>query len=92
MIKSFKHKGLKQLFEKGTLSGVSPKDASRINDRLQAIDSANFIDDLDIFTFNLHQLKGERVNIWSITVRANWRITFEFINGDAYILNLEDYH
>ncbi|EPL6453211.1 MULTISPECIES: type II toxin-antitoxin system RelE/ParE family toxin [Providencia] len=92
MIKSFKHKGLKQLFEKGTLSGVSPKDASRINDRLQAIDSANFIDDLDIFTFNLHQLKGDRVNIWSITVRANWRITFEFINGDAYILNLEDYH
>ncbi|QXX83729.1 type II toxin-antitoxin system RelE/ParE family toxin [Providencia sp. R33] len=92
MIKSFKHKGLKQLFEKGTLSGVSPKDTSRINDRLQAIDSANFIDDLDIFTFNLHQLKGDRVNIWSITVRANWRITFEFINGDAYILNLEDYH
>ncbi|WP_273826610.1 type II toxin-antitoxin system RelE/ParE family toxin [Providencia rettgeri] len=92
MIKSFKHKGLKQLFEKGTLSGVSPKDASRINDRLQAIDSANFIDDLDIFTFNLHQLKGDRVNIWSITVHANWRITFEFINGDAYILNLEDYH
>ncbi|WP_273839319.1 type II toxin-antitoxin system RelE/ParE family toxin [Providencia rettgeri] len=92
MIKSFKHKGLKQLFEKGTLSGVSPKDASRINDRLQAIDSANFIDDLDIFIFNLHQLKGDRVNIWSITVRANWRITFEFINGDAYILNLEDYH
>ncbi|MDR2225032.1 type II toxin-antitoxin system RelE/ParE family toxin [Providencia rettgeri] len=92
MIKSFKHKGLKQLFEKGTLSGVSPKDTSRINDRLQAIDSTNFIDDLDIFTFNLHQLKGDRVNIWSITVRANWRITFEFINGDAYILNLEDYH
>lgn len=54
MIKSFKHKGLKQLFEKGILSGVSPKDASRINDRLQAIDSTNFIDDLDIFTFNLH--------------------------------------
>ncbi|MEQ4675470.1 type II toxin-antitoxin system RelE/ParE family toxin [Providencia vermicola] len=71
MIKSFKHKGLKQLFEKGILSGVFPKDASRINDRLQAIDSANVIDDLDIFTFNLHQLKGERVNIWSITIPAN---------------------
>ncbi|MCW7761304.1 type II toxin-antitoxin system RelE/ParE family toxin [Photorhabdus sp. JAR] len=37
-------------------------------------------------------LKGDRVGIWSITVRANWRITFEFKNGDAYILNLEDYH
>lgn len=92
MIKSFKHKGLKQPFEKWTLSGMSPKDSLRINDRLRAIDSANFIDDLNIFTFNLHQLKGDRVNIWSITVRANWRITFEFINGDTYILSLEDCH
>ena len=92
MIKSFKHKGLKQPFEKWILSGISPKDSLRINDRLRAIDSANFIDDLNIFTFNLHQLKDDRVNIWSITVRANWRITFEFINGDAYILSLEDCH
>ncbi|MEX9565143.1 type II toxin-antitoxin system RelE/ParE family toxin [Morganella morganii] len=92
MIKSFKHKGLKQLFENGTISGIPAQDAVRINDRLQAIDSATMIEDLNIHIYKLHPLRGDRVGIWSITVRANWRITFEFRNGDAYILNLEDYH
>ncbi|MBG6246680.1 Killer protein (plasmid) [Candidatus Symbiopectobacterium sp. 'North America'] len=92
MIKSFKHKGLKQLFEKGIISGIPAQDAVRINDRLQAIDTATAIEDLNIHTYKLHPLKGDRDGVWSITVRANWRITFEFNNGDAYILNLEDYH
>nr|BEP22465.1 type II toxin-antitoxin system RelE/ParE family toxin [Morganella morganii subsp. sibonii] len=92
MIKSFKHKGLKQLFENGVISGIPAQDAVRINDRLQAIDSATMIEDLNIHIYKLHPLRGDRVGIWSITVRANWRITFEFRNGDAYILNLEDYH
>lgn len=39
-----------------------------------------------------HPLKGDKKNLYAITVRANWRITFEFTDGDAYILNLEDYH
>ncbi len=42
--------------------------------------------------FKFHQLKGNKKNLFSITVKANWRITFEFYDGDAYILNLEDYH
>nr|UNJ80010.1 HigB toxin protein [Providencia sp.]UNJ80207.1 HigB toxin protein [Providencia sp.] len=92
MIKSFKHKGLKQLFEKGITSGVPAQDAERINDRLQAIDTANDIRELDRQIYKLHPLKGDREGYWSITVRANWRITFQFINGDAYILNYEDYH
>lgn len=92
MIKSFKHKGLKQLFEKGIISGIPAQDAIRINDRLQAINSANIIEDLDIHIYRLHPLRGDRIGIWSITVRSNWRITFEFRNGDALILNLEDYH
>ncbi|WP_337049961.1 type II toxin-antitoxin system RelE/ParE family toxin [Serratia fonticola] len=92
MIKSFKHKGLKQLFEKGATSGVSAQDADRINDRLQAIDVANEIGELNRQIYKLHPLRGDRDGYWSITVRANWRITFQFINGDAYILNYEDYH
>lgn len=92
MIKSFKHKGLKQLFEKGITSGIPTQDAERINDRLQAIDTANDIHELDRQIYKLHPLKGDREGYWSITVRANWRITFQFINGDAYILNYEDYH
>ncbi len=42
--------------------------------------------------YDLHQLKGDRKDIWSISVSGNWRITFRFIDGDAEILNLEDYH
>ncbi len=42
--------------------------------------------------FKFHPLKGDKQDLYSITVRANWRITFEFRDGDAYILNLEDYH
>ncbi|WP_312210175.1 type II toxin-antitoxin system RelE/ParE family toxin [Pseudescherichia sp.] len=92
MIKSFKHKGLKHLFEKGIVSGIPAQDAERINDRLQAIDMAKEIGELNRQIYKLHPLKGEREGYWSITVRANWRITFQFINGDAYILNYEDYH
>jgi len=47
---------------------------------------------LDLPGFRLHRLKGDKRNLWSVTVSANWRITFEFENGDAYILDLEDYH
>lgn len=91
IIKSFKHKGLKQLFEKGVTSGVLAKDVERINDRLQFIDIAKDISELNRQIYKLHKLKGDREGYWSITVRANWRITFQFIN-DAYILNYEDYH
>ena len=92
MIKSFKHKGLKLLFEKGVTSGIPAQDADRINDRLQAIDTAKDIAELNRPIYKLHPLKGDREGYWSITVRANWRITFQFINGDAYTLNYEDYH
>lgn len=92
MIKSFKHKGLRQLFENGTTSGVQTQDVDRILDRLTAIDTATDITELNIPTFKLHPLKGNREGYWSITVRANWRITFKFVNSDAYIVNYEDYH
>ncbi len=93
MIKSWKHKGLQKLFVKGDASGVQSKDAERIRLRLLVIDEAVSTDEFKNYPgFNFHPLKGNRKNIYSITVRANWRITFEFENGDAYILNLEDYH
>jgi proteic killer suppression protein len=56
------------------------------------IDSATAIDDLKIPGYDLHQLKGDRRETWSIKVSGNWRITFTFSNNDAYDLNLEDYH
>ncbi len=92
MIKSFKHKGLERLFIKGSASGVQASYAPRITLVLDAIDAADHVKELDLPGFRLHRLKGDKRNLWSVTVSANWRVTFEFENGDAYILDLEDYH
>ena len=92
MIKSFKHKGLERLFIKGSASGVQTDYAPRITLILDAIDAAEQVKELDLPGLRLHRLKGDKRNLWSVRVSANWRITFEFENGDAYILDLEDYH
>jgi proteic killer suppression protein len=92
MIKSFKHKGLKLYYELGKTNGVQVKHAKKLRMQLAAIDSAIEISDIDLPGYNLHPLKGDRQGVWSITVNGNWRLTFEFIDGHAYILNYEDYH
>lgn len=92
MIKSFKHKGLERLFTKSSASGVQADYAPRITLILDAIDAAEQVNELDLPGFRLHRLKGDKRNLWSVRVSANWRITFEFENGDAHILDLEDYH
>lgn len=92
MIVSFKHKGLKNLFLKKQSQGLSWEHVPRLRNRLAIIDAAEKITDIDLPGYRLHALKGDRENLWSVTVSGNWRITFEFIDGDAYILNYEDYH
>ncbi|NQZ31299.1 MAG: type II toxin-antitoxin system RelE/ParE family toxin [Oceanospirillaceae bacterium] len=92
MIKSFKHKSLKKYFETGSTSGIQSKHERKLRMQLTAIDTAQAIEDVNLPSFKLHPLKDNRDGIWSVTVNGNWRITFEFINGNAFILNYEDYH
>ena len=92
MIKSFKHKGLEKFYSKGATSGIRGKHAKKLRMQLAALDTAHSIDDLDILGYRLHPLEGQREGIWSITVSANWRLTFEFSDGNIYILDYEDYH
>ena len=92
MIKSFKHKGLEQFFLKDTVKGVQPKHAKKLRLQLIALGTAICIEDLDLPGYRLHPLKGSRKGFWSITVNGNWRITFEFQDGNVYIVNYEDYH
>lgn len=92
MIKSWKHKGLQRFFETGSAAGINPQHIKRIRDRLRFIDLAETIEDVNVAGYKLHPLQGEREGIWSVTVSGNWRITFEFTAGDAFILNYEDYH
>ena len=92
MIKSFKHKGLKKFFETGSIAGIQAKHERRLKVQLQAIDTASVIDDIDLPGFKLHPLKGNREEVWSVMVNGNWRVTFKFKDGNAFILNYEDYH
>lgn len=92
MIGSFRHKGLKDFFETSSKRGIPPELAARIARRLDVIEAAQQIGDIDAHGFKLHRLKGERQSDWAISVSGNWRITFRFVSGEAFDLNLEDYH
>lgn len=92
MIKSFRHKGLRRLFEAGSTSGVQASHVKRLRMQLAALDTAQGIEDMDIPGFRLHALKGDMRGRWAITVNGNWRMTFEFKDGNAYVLDYEDYH
>lgn len=92
MILSFRHKGLKKFFEQGSLAGIQAAHAKRLRFQLAALDTAQRIEDMDIPGFRLHPLKGTEQGRWSVVVNGNWRITFEFQDGNAYVLDYEDYH
>jgi proteic killer suppression protein len=92
VIKSFKHKGLRTFFETGKASGVQPSHARRLRIQLAALDTAQEVADMDLPGFRLHPLKGRGARRWSITVNGNWRMTFEFREGNAFVLDYEDYH
>jgi proteic killer suppression protein len=92
VIKSFRHKGLRRYYESGSLAGVQPHHAKRLRMQLTALDTAASVDDMDIPGFRLHPLKGSESDRWSIWVNGNWRLTFEFRDGNAYVLDYEDYH
>ena len=92
MIHSFRHKGLRKLFETGSPAGVVASHSKRLRLQLAALNTAHAIDDMDISGFGLHPLKGPMRGRWAISVNGNWRITFEFKDGNAYVLDYEDYH
>ncbi|MEO6519039.1 MAG: type II toxin-antitoxin system RelE/ParE family toxin [Pseudoxanthomonas sp.] len=92
MIKTIRHKGLSKLFESGSTVGVQSSHAKRLRLQLAALDTAQVIDDMDIPGFGLHPLKGKLKGRWSIWVNGNWRLTFEFKDGNVYVLDYEDYH
>jgi toxin HigB-1 len=92
MIQSFRHKGLRRFHESGSVAGIRPRHAKRLRMQLAALESAQVIEDMDIPGFRLHPLKGADRGRWSIWVNGNWRLTFEFRDGQAYVLDYEDYH
>lgn len=92
MISSFRHKGLKRFYDTGSTAGIQTAHAKRLRFQLTALDTAVSIQDMDLPGFHLHPLKGQRKGIWSISVSGNWRMTFRFEDGNAHLVNYEDYH
>lgn len=92
MIKTFRHKGLKELFESGRSRAVAAKLIRRSKRQLDILNHAQTVHDLNLPGYRLHELKGTRRGTWSITVSGNWRITFSFSESCAYDVDLEDYH
>ncbi len=92
MIASFKHRGLKRLYERGDRSKVPAEYADKLENILFMLDSALVVDALDLPGFRLHPLKGDLKGFWSITVRANWRVIFRFEEGQAHDVDFVDYH
>ena len=92
MIESIRHKGLARFYETGSLAGIQAQHARRLRMLLAALDTATVIEDMDIPGFRLHSLKGDLKGRWSVWANGNWRLTFEFREGNAYLLDYEDYH
>jgi len=92
MIVSFKHKGLKRLFERNDPSGIRADLLDKVERILAVLDAASVPQALDLPGYRLHPLKGQWTGYWAVTVRANWRIVFRFEGGHAADVALVDYH
>lgn len=92
MIVSFKHKGLESFFLEGNSSKIQHKHLNRLRLILAQLNAAKEIRDLNFPGSNLHRLKGDLKDFWSITVSGNWRIIFKFDKGEIYLVDYLDYH
>lgn len=92
MIASFRHRGLKRLFEEDDHRGLSPAHVDKIKRILARLDEAAEVTNMALPGFGLHPLKGKLKGLWAVSVSGNWRIVFRFEKGNAYDVDLVDYH
>jgi proteic killer suppression protein len=92
MIESFRHRGLKRLYQHNDRGGIGSTMLRRVEDILSILDAAEAISELDIPGYRLHPLTGPLKGYWSVRVTGNWRIVFRFEDGAAWDVDLVDYH
>ena len=92
MIRNFRHRGLKRLYHRGDASGIGADIVSTVRNILSLLDVASSPKALNLPRYRLHPLKGQRRGYWAVWVTPNWRIIFTFRDGDAYDVELIDYH
>ena len=92
MIKGFKHKALRRLFENDERKGLNADHVERLENILSMLSIAESLEELNVPSLKLHPLKGNLKGLHAVTVRANWRIVFRFEDGNVYDVDLMDYH
>jgi len=92
MIRSFRHKGLERFFNTGSKRGIQPEHAGKIARILDRLDASTSSADMNLPGYRLHELKGQEIGTWSVTINGNWRITFQFEGQDAVVVDYRDYH
>jgi len=92
VIKSFRHKGIERFFRSGSRAGIQPKHADKLRRQFFALDNATGPKDMNAPGWRLHRLSGALAGHWSVDVSGNWRLTFKFEDGDAVLVDYQDYH
>lgn len=92
MIKSFEHKGLQAFFETGNKAGIQPHHAPKLARLLARLHAAKVPEDMNVPRWRLHPLVGSLAGHYSVFVNGNWRLTFRFDDGDAVLVDYQDYH
>jgi proteic killer suppression protein len=92
MIASFAHKGLEDFFYEGSKRGIQPRHARKLADILDRLDAAHQIEDMRYPGSDLHPLRGDLAGYFAVSVSGNWRVIFQFEDGNALRVNYVDYH
>jgi toxin HigB-1 len=92
VIKSFKHRGLEKFYLTGSKAGIQPAHASKLEVQLFTLNRATNLSEMRVAGWDLHPLKGQMKDHWSVSVNGNWRLTFRFDGQDAEIVDYQDYH
>ncbi|MCY4431064.1 MAG: type II toxin-antitoxin system RelE/ParE family toxin [Rhodospirillales bacterium] len=92
MIRSFRHRGLQELYESGRTSRVAPGHIAKLMRILTVLDRSTRPEGMDVPGFRLHQLRGPLRGYHAVSVSANWRVMFRFEDGDAVNVDYVDYH
>ena len=92
MIGSIKHKGLAALYYDGQTKGVNQSLVKRLRHILALLATAFTVEDMNLPGLKLHQPKGDLAGFYSVSVSGNWRVIFRFEEGQAFDVDLVDYH
>jgi len=91
MIKSFRHRGLKRLYERGDRSKINAQQVDKVESILANLDAATEPSNMDLPGYKLHALKGDMKGMYSVWITGNWRIVYRFIDEPEDV-DFTDYH